>query len=747
MKKFSLIFCFALLGIFAFQLLDYAQGIKDKNSDSLAFQIAPQPLNHHQTQRLGINLGVNTFWGAGQLLNNILWDPSFEGYCDRILVLTTGNDSQSFTDEKGWGYVDGYWNQASFTINTGHSAGVKGTITRSVQANAEGLPQYFTDTPLPPLEKQDVIVLTKTVTDQPLYGTWRSETPTKIKIDQTTKRPGSPGKQSLVLLAGPHWDTRAALNSYFDTLNKAGKLLLVEGEWQLKFWAKADQQDSTLTIEFSRSNGLPAFFKKIVELTSDWQEYTFNFIGQDEGGAEALNFSLVANGNDSQVWLDDLWLGAIQSGPSTFRTEVITALKKIQPSYIRSTEPADTLENWLAEDFARKSFTTHIYSTTNQNYTYSLSQFLDLCQEVKANPWIILPVTLTEAEYKQIGAFLAEKAPKERFDTVIVELGNESWNWMFRAIDIPYAKSYGAVFEKAIPALKQAAGPTVNLITFANGQSDSVDNTRLFLEATPSADGVDLAPYCFKKLDTGLSEAQSLDVEFIVDSENQIQLNAQQIRAAHKKLAIYEVNLHTTEGSATTGELRPYVGGAVAGTALAQRLIYSLLQGADPIILYVLAGYEATTDTSHATIPLWGIMRDLSPTNRFRPTGLTMRMLNSTILPTMHSIHSLKPGESNENVNLTMVAFQSAQRWSAAIASSNNEDRELTFNFPEDGRQLPAYLLTLQADTIFADNEETEQVTIQATRLSPQQRAVTFTVPAYGFVTLTSSLPEDIKIK
>jgi hypothetical protein len=43
---------------------------------------------------------------------------------------------------------------------------------------------------------------------------------------------------------------------------------------------------------------------------------------------------------------------------------------------------------------------------------------------------------------------------------------------------------------------------------------------------------------------------------------------------------------------------------------------------------YSLVGFDATLQAAKGYTPFWGIVRDLTAANRFRPTGLALKLLN-----------------------------------------------------------------------------------------------------------------------
>ena len=175
------------------------------------------------------------------------------------------------------------------------------------------------------------------------------------------------------------------------------------------------------------------------------------------------------------------------------------------------------------------------------------------------------------------------------------------------------------------------------------------------------------------------------------------------LRPLGKELAIAEVNLHTLDGDASATERDLATTGAAAGSALAKTLVDALRLGAVRQCVYVLAGYDAWLSNRSGFVKLWGIVRDLTPTGRFRPTGLALMMLNRVIAGDLHQTEQVK---SPEVPDITLAAFRSSGGWSAAIISTAAMPQEVTIAFPAlPPAALPRQLLRLAANDPEASNE------------------------------------------
>lgn len=685
-------------------------------------------------QRIGINLGQWTSLGSQQYMRNVLMNPGLEGRVDRVIVIVTQADQRSFSDETGLGYSDNSWIGAEYDIRTGRSAKGRGTIIKSVKSGSNGFPQYFSQEPLPPLEKGDVIVLTKkSYLDE--VDLWRVNDRSVVRVDYLHQRPGSYGKQSVSFK--PSVNRKAEMIFDLDAISeRAGKMLPVNGIWEISLWAYADIEGTPITITLQRNNRQPPLFQKTITLSTEWKEYEFEFVGKDNGPEGILNFSIIASTPEREVWVDDLYFGPQQRGSSSFRQEVVQALRKLHPSFLREfPHLGDTLDNRLADPYKRGSWIFRFTGDRREPiYSYSWVEFLDLCEEIGSNPWIIIPPTFSDHELHQFGQFLLREASRKRFSEVIIEFGHENWNWLLRPAGISSPKQYGELAKKAFDKITFQTQDKVNLRKLVNGNHANLEVSFENLDATSNAQGVSLAPYFFYSLNESVPDEEALALMF--KSDSLLQEISAEVTKRKKNLAIYELNFHTTKGTAVPYERNRLVAGAVSGTVLAKKIIDSLLAEADPIMVFNLAQYDSNTWDVFGFVNLWGVVRDFGPPLRFRPTGLAMIMLNQVIEGEMYRVNS-RDKEVDKADKITSVAFQSKDRWTAAIISSNEMPVEIEMEFFQDNRSIPTSSFTLESISPFSTNESSENVRIVKRALQAEGRKVKFSVPAWGLVTLS----------
>lgn len=682
-------------------------------------------------ERIGINLGTWTNWGAEQFSKNVIMNPGFEGDIDRVVVIVSQADKSSFSDEADWGYDNDYWKGAHFEVRTGSSKGTIGKVTHSFKKGPNGFPYYVAEKPLPPLEPKDIIVLTKINRGSPIPN-WSIPDHSKDKIgaDHQERKPLSSGKQSLTM--SPLKEAPAELNYYLDAISsKAGKMLPVNGQWRFSIWAKSDSPENSLKVTFKRLNNSPLFFEKEFHLSEEWEEYSVDFDATDSGQPQTLQLQFIALGDNGKVWLDDAFLGHIEPNNQTeFRQPVIDMLLKINPSFIRDTQGqlGDTLKNRLADIYGRQGVNSRAFAGNRSVSTpYSIPDLLTLCKTVNANPWIIIPPTISDEEGLQLGKFLALEANREIFSEVILEFGNENWNWIFRAYGIPYPQQSGLVAESLFEQIQKGAQNKVNMRKFINGQHVSPNTTKEFARATPSAESVGIAPYFFYTLDSNKATDDNLK-ELFKNEEGYLQQTLDLLNPLKKKAAVYEVNLHTTKGNAESELREQYTASRAAGSALAKRLLEVMLLKIQPIMVFSLAQFETDAE-NHAKAKLWGVVRDLGETQRIRPQGLAIIMLNSIIGGNMHTLT-----EKESSDTITAIAFKEKNKWSLAAVNASQVPQEVEVEFHKG--ELPQSLWILSSKDPLDSNENDEEVKIDKHGLNYQGSSATFTIPAWGFVVL-----------
>ena len=651
-------------------------------------------------------------------------------------MIVKATDERGFLDDTTWiKRPDGFWAGAQFDVRSGRHDGTQGILFDSVAIGRQGLPEFIVHGEAPALEQGDVISLTR-IDDKALPDQWwfsKDPLPGQLSVDSQDKRPGSPGIRSLVLKPLPGKPVEVI--SYLDAIgDRAGKLLPVKGTWRLRFWLRETEPGAKLTVHFRRLNGHSndVFFQETFQPTQKWQFFERTFKSEDKGPAGTLELNINSQGDSGRVLLDDIELGPVTKDNATvFRPEVLTALKQLRPGYLRDWQGqlGDTLENRLAAPFARRS--ARYRPGDGSAFSYSLEEFFQLAQAVGSQPWIIVPTTLGDEEFRKMGQYLAKQIDAFHFNEMLIEFGNENWNAIFRPAGIPDFKAHGETVSRAFQQLLAGANNHPAIRTVVNGQYVNPQAALKMLDGVTNAHALAVAPYFLFRLDKTDDPLAALfnQDDFLTEEIHEVQSRG-------KELMIYEVNLHTTGGDAGIDFRNSATTGSAAGVALAKRLMTALNLGVKRQCIWQLSQYDAFIEQKQGNrelVKLWGVTRDLGETQRVRPTGLAMSMLNQA-LPA--DIHLVKGQNASVDKDITLTAFHRKTGWAIAAVSAKPDSQKITVNYPAQKQKLPWRLLRLKSASPFSSNENTEDVRIVEEQIKPQENSVSFTISPYGFVVL-----------
>jgi Bacterial Ig-like domain (group 3) len=292
-----------------------------------------------------------------------------------------------------------------------------------------------------------------------------------------------------------------------------------------------------------------------------------------------------------------------------------------------------------------------------------------LCQTVGAEPWYTVPAGISPTDMQNLIQFLAGDASTQYgamraslgqtapwttvFPTIHLELGNEMWNsTSFAGEAIANPAAYGKVAAAAFAAARASSSYDSTRFDLVMG-SWAAEPSWTAQELTNSSgyDSVDAAPYLFNSLnDYGSNEAifgpmfaQPEQVDSSPTASGNYMYQQAQAAAAGSapaKLAVYEVNLSTTSGTAPQSVVNQAAAGLGAGIAVADHMLLMMRDlGITTQNMFALPEYVNGFSNSQGgaeTVPLWGSVIDMGgETNLQRPQFFALQLANSAILPTM----------------------------------------------------------------------------------------------------------------
>jgi hypothetical protein len=628
--------------------------------------ISSKPL-HTGVQRFGINLSGQTYYDSGQMLNNLVSrNPGFEGQTWQTILHCKSATAGTCIDENPWTvWPANFLANAHYEVLSGVAAGSTGTVLTSSKANSAanlGVALAFTPSQKPLANGDFLLVRLDSMPGDPTAGWWPTTT-NGARFLPELKDVGS-GKQSLrIEAAGPN--QTATLASYFDTF-EGHSFVRLHGQYQLQFRAKAITSHAQLNIKLERLDVTHHTNINLLSttrtLTPGWQVYFIPFDASEPAnaiGSVALTFTITS----ASVLLDDVSLVPAGPAPTAFRSEVVQTLRELHPGILRymdnGTSFGSSLDNLLV--FAtrqRSGYSTQ--QTRAEDTPIGISEFLGLCANVGADPWITLPPGFTPAEAARLIEFISGASiPNTRgairmtpwtsvFQTIHLELGNEQWNsgsFPGATINDPtaYAQRANAVFA-AMRASKYFQPNKFDLVLgswFSNPWWSQQE-----LAANTSADTIAIAPYLFANFNDAHSKESIFGPMFAqpeqLDSRHSglVAQQATAASAAHKHLAVYETNLGTMSGSASQTDIDSTVPSLGAALAVADHMLLMLRDlGITTQNFFALPEFSngfTNPSGEKETMPLWGAVVDMggATNNRRRPTFLALQLLNQALFST-----------------------------------------------------------------------------------------------------------------
>ncbi|CAM2010057.1 hypothetical protein [Acanthopleuribacter pedis] len=732
-----------------------------------------QTVRRGDVKRFGINMTGQSYWGSQQILNNVIpLNPGFEGWLFQTVVsVEIGGRGEFVTRGPASGWPEDFWKGQRFEIINGAHRGKSGRIMRSSPGKEDGGARFMLDQPLE-LSPNDTLILRQRH-DGEGHRQWWIETEGAATVSTmiADTRPDSPGTQSLKLSA-PRPGDRAILRAYADT-KRAGHepFLRLSGEYRLSFWAKRNSPETRLKVVFRRiTDPQQVWLEKTITLTDSWSEQTFDFqIARDSRpGSIELVFEL-ERGN---VQFDDMQLvrtkppvsiledDPLPNNPTVFRDEVVSALKRLRPGILRYHVGhwGDSLDNMLADPFARKTTGYSYWSGDTDPVTYPLHHFLELCRFVDAEPWIIVPVTFSAREMQGLIDYLSgptdshygrlrrqqgyREAWTRQFNKVHLELGNEAWNETFRGATIDAPDVYGRWGHELFTAARRSTSfrkEKYQLIL--GGQPIGGERNQRIHAASRAHDAFTLAPYTRFSLDdpgTATHFYRDLFQETRTQmSEGWMKQNYDMVAQSDHKipLTIYETNLHTTEGDISQSALERFIPSAGSAIGMGFHMMHFLSEmGIRDQCFYNLGQYSFDRPDEKEVL-LWGVVRNYGPPLQARPNFYMLEMLNAALdgnmmvtehsgrLPDWQGVFWPKKAFQNGRL-LASYGFKHKNGGGAMVVFNldTNEPIPIRLRFPNrKKKQFPAKYYQLSYARV-TDNNETER----------DVRIVDFEVPDFG---------------
>jgi len=751
-------------------------------------------------KRLGINVGSRVWWGAAQLIKNVIDNPGFEaGVYGSVAHVAEGSSGQRIVqdfwdtswnnDEYGIGQPVDFWDGAEYEIVYGPTDGRSGTITDFT--HEDNRYTFYLDSPGTVPDQWDVMFVRR---EWPgMEGATEWATP-----DTTTTRPGSPGEQSLHLVF-PDEAWQSPYHAYMDSSwrdgdRTSGKLFIIQGNWHLEFWAKGGKDGDQLRARFFRE-GEVDFIDQAFVLSTDWQHYEVDvFIpeGTDPLGPYGpedyhpllgFGFYFLYGEEDDEAWVDDVALYSTDhTNPTAFTDTYVDRLKELQPGVLRnwSNQFGSTLDVQLAEPWARKTQGYRPHERVPTAYSYSLHEFLELCQEVVAEPWYVIPPTFSPQDMDGLAEYLAapadgshpyadhraalgQTAPwTEIFPVIHLEFGNELWGAAsggdpFMGASLLGGTRLGQIAHDRFAILM--ANPDYDAARFdliIGGQAGYPGRQGEIEDHSSNHDTIALAPY-FGLLDDHAGDEEIFYPLFARPFDDvgtgrvRQSWDSMQEVGQGTGLVVYELNFHTTnpDDGAPLAVRNDYVAGAGGAVALPLHMLVYLrdLQIRDQCAFSSLQySYRMSNDEY---VRLWGMLRDLEATGRKRPTWLGVELVNRAIQGDMVTTvqGGDNPGWHQAAINgvetpvdvdyVQSFAFRDDLRYSVVLFNLHLDEMQRVRLVLPAAPGGQAALHQIAPASIYDDNEDAENVVIQTQEIDGFGNSYELDLPAHSVTVLT----------
>jgi len=607
-------------------------------------------------KRLGMNLGFQDFYDAGQMTKNLLFrNPGFEGMTYRtIFHCQAGGSSLCVDKRQGVQFPADFWVGATYEVLDGAAVGRRGSVVSCGKENdGYGL---TLDNKGRPIGIGDWVVVFREVPGDPAAGWWPNLSGgAKLTAERRDLSPETPGHQALhIQAAGP--GQSAQINSYFDALD-GFTFVRLRGRYRLSFRAKSLNGSRMVHVHVARNSpGKISNLEQDVRVGPEWGDYSQDFAaneGSGPMGTVVVGFTVTGG----EMLLDDVDLEQTSGDPANrtaFRDEVLATLKELRPGVLRlmSTNAGlgNTVDDLLAPPLARQRGGYSGWYVKQEDIPIGIPEFLELCQEVGAEPWIVAPTAMSKDETRKLAEYLAGSTATaggavraagghstpwtQVFRTIHIEFGNEAWNGVFLGESMDDTAAYGRRANTVFAAFRAAAGAEAACFDLSVGaQADWPAKDATLLAAAPGANSMAIAPYLMHSVTRWASDDE-LYGALLAEPEYMSRVGvveAAQNLAGGRRMAVYEVNLHTTEGTITQEVLDRFTPSAAAGVAVAGHMLRMLRDhGIREQMLYSLSQFQyKRSDGKMAR--LWGAVIEMGAEGRKRPQFLAESLANRAI--------------------------------------------------------------------------------------------------------------------
>jgi hypothetical protein len=669
------------------------------------------------TKRAGINLGSINYYDTGQMLKNLVgsMNPGFEPVISQqIWAVGTAGTTTTFNDPDIYDTVPAnYWTGGTFTVVASQSGGAELGCTGTIASNTgPNYPNENNTSPVFTMSKAcsapfnigDVVIFNKTFSPTPESwwennqgGFWTSASGGGKLLSDTTDLCSKCGTQALQMNATATGSS-AAINGYYDSYSQ-NLFVLMNGTYQISFWAKAAAGSPTLSVSAARlSSGGFSCGPFTPALTSTWTQYTYTCKasetqGTTTPGTAQLNFSTAGGAVDLDN-ADFEKIGGNAANTTVFRDEVINALATYYhtPSggnggMLRDwlNQNAETIDNWTQPDYAHKPTAGGALYFDGPNgggsQQLSLEDYLVICQLLHAEPYFVVPVTFSTSDaaslieflggsssttYGARRAALGQTAPwTSVFSQIHLSFCNECWNgptfpgqslgWRSNQPANEYYYDYSVRAKDIFAAMRSSSSYSASAFDLVMNAQTAVNWSMDTAIARAHPDSIEIEDYTYGNVNEFLTDAALWGpaivepYDKVVDPNDpsnfytsvkdyQGQKTCGASGSATCKVNIYEWGQGTVNGTIDQTHIDYINAGAGEGVvAVLEPLLNLQYFGILNNSYFALAEFNNGTSNG-TTAKLWGNTVDMGgATNNKRPQFLALSLLNQSLIGPMYS--------------------------------------------------------------------------------------------------------------
>lgn len=319
---------------------------------------------------------------------------------------------------------------------------------------------------------------------------------------------------------------------------------------------------------------------------------------------------------------------------------------------------------------------------------------------------------------------------------------------MFAGETMEDSAAYGRRANRVFAALRAEAGADAGQFDLAVGAFTAMpERNQALLSAAKEANTLAIAPYLMHSV-TQWGNDDELYGPLMAQPEQMSRegvVEAAQASAGGRQLAVYEVNLHTTEGTATQAVLDRFTPSAAAGLAVTGHMLRMMRdRGIRDEMLYCLPQFHFQRSDG-TLVRLWGSVVVMGPMGRARPQLLAESLVNRVVRGNLVRVEVTGADpvrdqpEGNDGVRLKdfheldAYGFEDGG-WRGLIVLNYglHQARRISVDDPGLKPNQNISLWRMVSPGPGATNEEATQVTVREEQLQGSE----FTVPACSMVVL-----------